>query len=139
MAVIDDIKPYQGTKKSPVAFHNAIAKEIPAITQSSFQLIKSCEQRLHSLLISRLSRRKSCLIDSAVHIFIKKRTQAVLLSGKVGWKQIDRTVSQRTKHAVEHSANIILGVVDDLPGLFIPEHRHTHTTGIWRPLPNTPR
>src|SRR5213083_2960013 len=44
------------------------------------------QTRLHSLLISRLSRRKSCLIDSAVHIFIKKRTQVVLLSGKVGWK-----------------------------------------------------
>src|SRR5437879_12720941 len=109
MAVIDDIKPYQCTKKSPVAFHNAIAKEIPAITQSFFQLIKSCEQRLHRLLISRLSRRKSCLIDSAVHIFIKKRTQPVLLSGKVGWKQINRAGPQRTKHAGEQSTKPIPG------------------------------
>jgi len=90
MAVIDDIKPYQGTKKSPVAFHNAIAKEIPAITQSFFQLIKSCEQRLHSLLISRLGRRKSCLIDSAGSHF-HKETHSGGLAQRQGRLEINQS------------------------------------------------
>src|SRR3954451_23269489 len=66
--------------------------------------------------------RKTGLVNSVIDILVNERRDLRMLRFKIGREQIDSRISKLPEDIVEHSADVIFGIVYDLPLLLIPKH-----------------
>src|SRR5262249_2441870 len=121
VAKIDGVKTNQRAKETPIGFDDSIPKQVTTGGQSLFKLVQRAKDRTSGFLISALACGKPGSIHAVVYVLVDESAELVLLCGDIGRKEIHRAVAWPAEHTVEHSADVVLRVVHDLSGYFIPE------------------
>ena len=66
---------------------------------------------------------KTCFINAIVHVVIEESRKLRVLCFKILRKKVDLLIGKRREGVIEHAAEVILGVIDDLLALLVPENR----------------
>src|SRR5215469_7424948 len=127
MAVIDDIEPDECAKRSPVRLHDTLAEKKTNLRQTLFEFVERFKKFAAGNLIWPLARGETSSVNAVVYIVVQKGRKLRVLGFDVFWKEIEILVcGEIIEHIVEHSANVVLAIVDNAFCFFVPEDRHRH-------------
>ena len=122
MTVINRVETHQRAKQSPVGFHNARAEKITARRQSFLQFVQRVEHIAARSLVNFLRGSKACAINAVVHFFVNEFGKRGLFGGDVFGEKVGAFISEFVEGVVEHFANVVFGIIDDLVGLLVPQN-----------------
>src|SRR5690606_17317071 len=98
-----------------------IAEEVAALGEAALEFLQRLEERPARALVRGLPGGESSAIDAVVHALVNELGEARLLRLERAREKI-HTRRATGECLLEHAADVVLGVVDDAAGLFVPEH-----------------
>src|SRR5207247_9964607 len=123
--VINRVEANKRAKEPPIRFDDSCSEKVSARGQARLQLIERSEQRPTSPLVRALSGCEARFVNAVVHPILNESRELGVLAFDVLREQIDLEIAEGVENVVEHPANVVLGIVDDLACLLVQKYRNS--------------
>src|ERR1051326_6790364 len=127
MAVINDVEANKRAKKSPVRFNNSPPEQISPCAEPPFEFIECLEKFAAGDFVWPLPGGETSSVNAVIYIVMQKTGELCVLGFDVFRKKSQSFVFREIiETIIEHSADVVLAIVEDAVCLFVPEHGDGH-------------
>src|SRR5262249_11714149 len=127
---IGDIEANERGKQTPIGFGDRPAEQVALARQSRVEFVEGSEQRIVGGFVGGLRLGEAAAVDAVVDVGIAHLIEAIDLGAHGLGIKLRAVARDALEFAVEHADDFGGLVVDDAPGLAVPQRRDRDLAGV---------